>query len=58
MPASRNGSEVTGISFGQMKAFLVQRGIQLCLETADELGARQEKADMEHTVAERESRRV
>ena len=49
-------AHLTGMSFDQMKALLVQRGAQLRLGPADDAEARQEIADMQRVLADRKPR--
>jgi predicted HTH domain antitoxin len=45
-----------GMSFDQMKALLVQRGVQLRLGPADDAEARREVADMQRILTDRRPR--
>jgi len=49
-------TQLAGMSFDQMKALLVQRGIQLRLGPADDTEARQEVAGMQRILADRNPR--
>ncbi|HLF25362.1 MAG TPA: UPF0175 family protein [Anaerolineae bacterium] len=49
-------AHLAGMSFDQMKALLVQRGVQLRLGPADDAEARQEVADMQRILADRKPR--
>ena len=48
-------AHLAGLSFDQMKALLVQRGVQLRLGPANEQEAQQEVATMEQVLAQRQS---
>ncbi|HET7089342.1 MAG TPA: hypothetical protein VFL17_11890 [Anaerolineae bacterium] len=49
-------AHLAGMSFDQMKALLVQRGIQLRLGPSDDTEARQEVTDMQRILADRKPR--